>query len=204
MGGFNRGGKTFGGKKSFGNDRGGGFKKFDRGDRPAMFKATCAECGRDCEVPFKPNGSKPVLCSNCFGKPEGGSRFDSRSAPRFGDKPMFRAVCDTCGRDCEVPFKPNGEKPVYCKDCFNKSDRPTLSKTPAQSESYAKQFEALNAKLDRIMALLSPAVIKKAEPTTEAKKESPAKAAAPAKKTVAKKAPAKKAAPKKPAAKKKK
>jgi CxxC-x17-CxxC domain-containing protein len=33
---------------------------------------------------------------------------------------MYRAVCADCRKDCEVPFKPTGERPVYCKDCFAK------------------------------------------------------------------------------------
>ena len=35
-----------------------------------------------------------------------------------GERQMFGAVCDNCGKHCEVPFKPTGEKPVYCSDCF--------------------------------------------------------------------------------------
>jgi CxxC-x17-CxxC domain-containing protein len=31
---------------------------------------------------------------------------------------MYDAVCDQCGRKCKVPFKPTGDKPVYCSDCF--------------------------------------------------------------------------------------
>lgn len=45
------------------------------GDRP-MFKAVCAECGKECEVPFRPSGDRPVFCSNCFEQKRGGS--DSR------------------------------------------------------------------------------------------------------------------------------
>ena len=37
----------------------------DRGER-TMYPATCAQCGTATEVPFKPNGSRPVLCSDCF------------------------------------------------------------------------------------------------------------------------------------------
>jgi len=46
-------------------DRGGG--RFGR-DRPPreMHTATCAECGTECQVPFKPNGEKPVYCNDCF------------------------------------------------------------------------------------------------------------------------------------------
>ena len=37
-------------------------------DNKTMHKATCAECKRNCEVPFKPSGNKPVLCRDCFGE----------------------------------------------------------------------------------------------------------------------------------------
>ncbi len=31
-----------------------------------MFSATCSSCGREARVPFRPSGSKPVYCSDCF------------------------------------------------------------------------------------------------------------------------------------------
>lgn len=33
---------------------------------------------------------------------------------------LHRAICADCHKDCEVPFKPSGERPVYCKECFKK------------------------------------------------------------------------------------
>lgn len=33
-------------------------------------------------------------------------------------RPMHEAVCADCGKNCEVPFKPSGNRPVYCKSCF--------------------------------------------------------------------------------------
>ena len=33
-----------------------------------MFSATCAECGKDTEVPFEPRGDRPVYCSDCYNK----------------------------------------------------------------------------------------------------------------------------------------
>lgn len=67
-----KGGSKFGDKKPW--ERGGG-----RGDfaKPMMHSATCAECNASCEVPFKPNGRKPVLCSNCFKKGDGASSRSS-------------------------------------------------------------------------------------------------------------------------------
>jgi len=33
-----------------------------------MHKATCAECKKECEVPFKPIEGKPVYCKECYMK----------------------------------------------------------------------------------------------------------------------------------------
>ena len=33
-----------------------------------MHKATCAECGVECEVPFKPTEGRPVYCKEHFAK----------------------------------------------------------------------------------------------------------------------------------------
>jgi CxxC-x17-CxxC domain-containing protein len=33
-----------------------------------MFAATCAECGKDTELPFEPRGDSPVYCSDCYRK----------------------------------------------------------------------------------------------------------------------------------------
>jgi len=82
MGDFNRdsrgGGRSFG-RRDFGSRdfRGGG-----RRDNQ-MFKTTCSECGKECEVPFRPTNGKPVYCSECFEK-KGGRRSDS-SRPQRSD-----------------------------------------------------------------------------------------------------------------------
>jgi CxxC-x17-CxxC domain-containing protein len=31
-------------------------------------KATCSDCGEECEVPFKPTEGRPVYCRDCFRK----------------------------------------------------------------------------------------------------------------------------------------
>lgn len=40
-----------------------------------MFTATCAECKKECTVPFKPSGNRPVYCKECFGKRKDGGKF---------------------------------------------------------------------------------------------------------------------------------
>jgi len=62
--------------RRFGN-RKGDFSRgrgFDRGPRE-MHKAICSECGKECEVPFKPTEGKPVFCKECFAKRRRPRRF---------------------------------------------------------------------------------------------------------------------------------
>jgi len=30
----------------------------------------------------------------------------------------YKAVCADCGKECEVPFKPDPNRPVYCRKCW--------------------------------------------------------------------------------------
>ena len=48
-----------------------------------MHKATCAECRKTCDVPFRPTAGKPVYCKDCF-VVKGGR--DSRIDDRFPRK----------------------------------------------------------------------------------------------------------------------
>ncbi len=51
----------------FGENRfGGGGRGF--GGPRTMHKATCSDCGNECEVPFKPTDGRPVYCRDCFMK----------------------------------------------------------------------------------------------------------------------------------------
>ena len=34
------------------------------------------------------------------------------------DRVLYQAVCADCCKRCEVPFKPSGDRPVYCPACF--------------------------------------------------------------------------------------
>ena len=47
----------------------------DRGRQ--LYKIKCADCGKETEVPFKPDGRRPVYCSDCYRKHRP-KRFSSR------------------------------------------------------------------------------------------------------------------------------
>ena len=131
-------------------------------DRPSMHKAVCSECGSNCEIPFKPTGTRPVFCSSCF-ESQGGNRgrsnkFSSgrheRSSfrDRDRDRQMHDVVCDKCGKNCQVPFKPTAGKPVFCDDCFKRGE----SGSRRDSGEVMEQIGLLNAKIDKIIKILIP------------------------------------------------
>ena len=66
-------GSRYSKERSFGGGSGG---------RSMMHPATCSTCGASCEVPFRPTGSKPVLCKGCFNK--GGEPRSSQRSRDFG------------------------------------------------------------------------------------------------------------------------
>lgn len=132
-----------------------------------MHKTSCAQCGNSCEVPFKPNGKKPVLCGDCFRKDDnGGERSERSERPsyrsndrseskysKFDDsKPSYPATCGECGARCTVPFKPMQGKPVKCRECFVPGDRPSAGGSGAGMSQ--EQFQMLNTKLDSILKAL--------------------------------------------------
>ncbi|WP_321429125.1 CxxC-x17-CxxC domain-containing protein [uncultured Methanolobus sp.] len=56
----------------------------------------------------------------------GGSRDGNRGGGRGGNfrssgpREMHKAKCSDCGQETEVPFEPDPERPVYCRECFQK------------------------------------------------------------------------------------
>ncbi len=48
----------------------------------------------------------------------GGGGYGGGGGGGRSDRPMHDAVCAQCGQQTQVPFKPRGDRPVYCRDCF--------------------------------------------------------------------------------------
>lgn len=77
-------------KRTFGRSKFGGKPVRDSSRPVELHQATCSQCQKVCEVPFRPNGKKPVLCRDCFGasKPQGFERTE-RHTPRFERKESY-------------------------------------------------------------------------------------------------------------------
>ena len=98
----------------------------------------------------------------------GGGKFGGDFRRRdSGRREMHKAVCDECGKDCEVPFRPSGDKPVYCSNCFEKKEgggpkrssrkglgRSDFGKRNNTNKKLLEQVSSLNVKLDRILKVL--------------------------------------------------
>lgn len=110
-------------------------------------------------------GRRPSFGS--FGKKSFGGRGDSPT--------MHKAICAECNESCEVPFRPTGDKPVYCKGCFDSkggtSERfggrgdfggrrdaprftPRNDRESGGGGDIRRLLEEMNSKLDRLIRIL--------------------------------------------------
>jgi len=99
---------------------------------------TCVECNQsftfsaDDQQYHREKGytNEPKRCPSCRqnrrSSSYSGSSYGSSYGSGYGSqREMHDAVCAQCGKNTQVPFRPSGDRPVYCSDCF--------SKQPAQS-----------------------------------------------------------------------
>jgi CxxC-x17-CxxC domain-containing protein len=107
----------------------------------------------------------------------GGPKRRDSGAGGF-EKKLYDATCDNCGNACQVPFRPSGGKPVYCRDCYRAmggGEEQTFDrghKMDSGERRHGKHFshdrhpghggpgelkndlERISAKLDRILRIL--------------------------------------------------
>lgn len=100
----------------------------------------CVECGADFTYAASEQElhqslgyqNEPKRCSPCreakrMRKGDGGGRRGGFGGGHGGGgggggapREFFTAVCGECGKEAQLPFKPRGDRPVYCSDCFSK------------------------------------------------------------------------------------
>ena len=101
---------------------------------------TCSDCGAAFtfsaqeQEQFATKGytNEPKRCLACRQvrrAQQGGGSGGSYSTGSYGNssynsapRQMYAVKCATCGKDAQVPFQPRGDKPVYCSDCYRKTN----------------------------------------------------------------------------------
>ncbi|MDH7488461.1 MAG: zinc-ribbon domain containing protein [Anaerolineae bacterium] len=86
----------------------------------------CRDCGKEFVFSageqefFREKGftHDPTRCPECRAARRGNPRPGGSDNPR--PRRMYPVVCADCGAQTEVPFEPRGDRPVYCRDCFEK------------------------------------------------------------------------------------
>ncbi|MHB8126763.1 MAG: zinc-ribbon domain containing protein [Desulfitobacteriaceae bacterium] len=93
---------------------------------------SCRDCGREfsfsaSEQEFyaeKGFTNEPGRCPECRAAKKAQTRANGGGG--YGARPqreMFPTICSACGKETTVPFQPTGEKPVYCRDCYQQQPR---------------------------------------------------------------------------------
>ncbi len=70
-------------------------------------------------------------------QPQNQNPQNQNRGPQHGGKPMFQAVCADCKKNCEVPFRPSGERPTYCKECYSKRKAPGNFQKPNDAPNFS-------------------------------------------------------------------
>ena len=127
-------------------------------------------------APIRPE-SKPFLQKPIHTpvQNQGNARSNDHRSGRF----MHRAMCADCKKECELPFKPSGDRPVYCQDCFSKRKSANPFK-PAQNVQPQVKAQAPQA-------VISPLPEMTQAPTPEKKKSAAAQKSNTKKKVTTKK-----------------
>lgn len=86
---------------------------------------TCKDCGAQFAFTareqqfFAEKGfqNQPQRCRDCR-QVRRSQNGDSSGGATAGQRPNFETVCAQCGVTTTVPFRPRGDRPVYCRTCY--------------------------------------------------------------------------------------
>ena len=84
-----------------------------------MYEDKTLAC-RDCGAEFTFSASEQEFFAEKGFQNEPGRCQDCRANRRHAQRQhqMHEVICDGCGVTTQVPFQPRGDRPVYCRDCF--------------------------------------------------------------------------------------
>lgn len=93
-------------------------------DCNAAFTFTAGEQERFAELGFQNEPKRCAPCRAAKKRARGGDSGRPAGAPGpSGPREFHKAPCAACGAEAVVPFKPRGDRPVYCSKCFDQQRR---------------------------------------------------------------------------------
>lgn len=90
-------------------------KKLKCQDCGVEFDFTAQQQERFAQLGFT---NEPKRCLSCRAKRKR-QKEGNPAGPKNGSREFFTAKCAECGGEARVPFKPRGDRPVYCSKCFS-------------------------------------------------------------------------------------
>ncbi|MFH1996663.1 MAG: CxxC-x17-CxxC domain-containing protein [Candidatus Omnitrophota bacterium] len=91
-----------------------------RRDSRPMHKVVCADCGINCEVPFKPSAGRPVFCKKCYAERRKNGTFKLRGDDRSKETPPVHALPPEKPQAVEPARSVRKKKPAAKKKKKNK------------------------------------------------------------------------------------
>jgi CxxC-x17-CxxC domain-containing protein len=95
------------------NGQSSGGNNYSTGPGGERFKATCSTCGKETEVPFKPEPGRPVYCKDCIAKIKSGELKPVKGSPsqmKYDETKFFKPLADLGIEYPSVEYKPKAIK----------------------------------------------------------------------------------------------
>jgi len=77
-----------------------------------------------------------------FKQDDSGEIFEKKDTDKKQNKKMYSVQCDACGNPTEVPFEPDGRRPVYCPDCLEKVRVGEIEPAKPKKQTLSKDKES--------------------------------------------------------------
>jgi CxxC-x17-CxxC domain-containing protein len=106
------------------------------------FKKTRNFGGRDSGRPERSFKKFSGRSSGKFGESSDRPKFGSKESRSGNGFKLFEAVCDKCGKKCDLPFEPTSGKPIYCRSCF----RETQSSSSGKSREFGPRRDRFESR----------------------------------------------------------
>jgi len=93
----------------------------------------------------KPAEVKPFAVQKPFQQQANAHAQAQRQNERFRERVMYKVICADCRKQCEVPFRPSGNRPVYCQECFSRRKNATSSSFKPSIDNRLRQTPSVAA-----------------------------------------------------------